>query len=176
MYHYRADGFADYVITYLFISDPIKDQFIQATWHPWLGIAALTCLFFVLGVVLALAIRIFAFFIRAHVSLLHAYSVSVWSAAPILLLSPLAMSLFKILENSFYVIPSLVIISLFLFWTFLRVLKGISVVYDLSRVKTYTVGILMCILFIGGLFFYYESVYALSTYIKFAVHLAQNPW
>jgi hypothetical protein len=175
MYHYRTDRLADYLITYLFISDPVKEQFIQATWHPWQGIAALASLFFVLGIVLAVAIKMFAFFIRARVSLLHAYSVSVWSAAPIIFLSPLAMSLFKILDSS-YKIPSLVIISLFLFWTFLRVLKGISVVYDLSRIKTYTAGIAMCVLLIGGLYFYYESVYALSTYIKFALHLAQNPW
>jgi hypothetical protein len=176
MFHYRADRFADYLLTLVFISDPAKIRFIQATWHPWVGIAAISGLFFLLGIILALAIRVFAVFIRARVSLLHAYSVSVWSAAPVIFLSPLAMSLFKILENSTYVIPSLAIISIFIFWTFLRILKGISVVYDLSRAKTYTVGILMCVLLAGGLFFYYESVYALSTYVKFAMRLAQNPW
>jgi hypothetical protein len=176
MYHYRGDRFADYIITYLFILDPVKEQFIHATWHPFTGILALTCLFFLLGAILALAIRVFAFFIRVRVSLLHAYSVSVWSAAPIIFLSPLAMSLFKIMENPSYVIFFLAIIFLFLFWTFLRVLKGISVVYDLSRLKTYTVGILMCILFVGGLFLYYDSVYALRAYVKFFMNLAQNTW
>jgi hypothetical protein len=84
------------------------------------------------------------------------------------------MSLFKIMENPAYVLPLLIIILLFLFWTFLRVLKGISVIYDLSLVKTYIGGICMCIVLLGGLFFYYDSVYALGSYFKLIIHLAQN--
>jgi hypothetical protein len=78
------------------------------------------------------------------------------------------------MENPTYVIPSLVLIFLFLFWTFLRVLKGISVMYDLSPMKTYVGGILACMILLGGLFFYYDSVFALSSYLKFMIHLAQN--
>jgi hypothetical protein len=40
--------------------------------------------------------------------------------------------------------------------------------------KTYVGGIFVCILLLGGLFFYYDSVYALSSYVKFIIHLAQN--
>ena len=174
MYHYRVDGFADYIFTYLCVLDSVKEQFIHATWHPFAGIIALTGMFFFCNVVLALLIKIFAFFIRARVSWLHVYSVFVWGAAPVVFLSPIAMSLFKIIENSVYVIPSLVLIFLFLFWTFLRVLKGISVIYDISPVKTYAFGIFVCFLVPGGLFLYYDSVYALSSYVKFILHLAQN--
>ena len=84
------------------------------------------------------------------------------------------MSLFKIMENPSYVIPSLILITLFLFWTFLRLLKGVSVLYDLNPVKTYISGILTCVILLGGLFLYYDSVFALSSYLKFIVHLAQN--
>jgi len=123
---------------------------------------------------LALLIKIVAMLVRAHVSWFHVYSISVWSAAPVIFLSPLAMSLFKIMENPSYVLPSLVVVILFLFWTFFRVLKGISVIYDLSLVKTYIGGICMCVLLLGGLFLYYNSVYALGSYVKFIIHLAQN--
>ncbi len=174
MYHFRADRFADYIITYLCAIDYVKDQFIRATWHPFAGIVALTCLFFFLGVVLALLMKFIAIFVKVQVSWIHMYSVTVWGAAPIIFLSPLAMSIFKIMENASYVLPSLVLIFLFLFWTFLRVLKGISVMYDLSPGKTYAGGILICIILLGGLFFYYDSVFALSSYLKFIVHLAQN--
>jgi len=174
MYYYRTDRFADYIITYLCAVDYVKEQFIRATWHPFAGIIALTCLFFLLGVILALLMKFLALFVKAQVSWIHIYSVTVWGAAPIIFLSPLAMSLFKIMENPSYVLPSLVIIFLFLFWTFLRVLKGISVMYDLSPGKTYAGGILICIILLGGLFLYYDSVFALSSYLKFIVHLAQN--
>jgi hypothetical protein len=174
MFHYRADRFADYILTYLCIMDYVKEQFIRATWHPFIGIVALTCLFFLIGAILALLMKSLTLFIKAQVTWLHVYSVSVWGAAPIIFLSPLAMSLFKIMENPSYVLPSLVLIFLILFWTFLRVLKGISVLYDLSPVKTYVGGILVCIILLGGMFFYYDSVFALSSYLKFIIHLAQN--
>jgi hypothetical protein len=174
MYHYRVDRFADYIITYLCTIDYVKEQFIRATWHPLAGIVSLTCLFFIIGALLTLLMKVLALFIKAQVSWIHIYSVFVWGAAPIIFLSPLAMSLFKIMENPAYVVPSLVLIFLFLFWTFLRLLKGISVMCDLSPVKTYISGILVCIILLGGLFLYYDSVFALSSYLKFIVHLAQN--
>jgi hypothetical protein len=138
------------------------------------GIAVLTGLFFFFGMLLALLIKVFAWTVRARVSWFHVYSISVWSAAPVIFLSPLAMSLFKIMENPSFVLPALVLMILFFFWTLLRVLKGISVIYDLVLVKTYVGGIFVCILLLGGLFFYYDSVYALSSYVKFIIHLAQN--
>lgn len=174
MYHYRADRFADYIVTYLCSMDYAKEQFIRATWHPFAGIVALTGLFFIAGAILAILMKSLALFIKAQVTWIHVYSVSVWGAAPIVFLSPLAMSLFKIMENPSYVIPSLVLIVAFLFWTFLRVLKGLSVMYDLSPMKTYVYGILSGIIILGGLFLYYDSVFALSSYFKFIIHLAQN--
>jgi hypothetical protein len=174
MYHYRGDKFADYILTYLLVWDTLKMQFIHATWHPFAGIAVLTGLFFFFGMLLASLIKVVAWFVRAHVSWFHVYSISVWSAAPVIFLIPLAMSSFKIMENPSYVLLPLVIIVLIFFWTFLRVLKGISVIYDLALMKTYIGGIFVCILLLGGLFFYYDSVYALSSYVKFIIHLAQN--
>jgi hypothetical protein len=174
MYHYRGDWFADYIITYLFILDPLKELFIHATWRPFAGILAMTGIFFLIGFLVSILIKLAAFFIRARVSWFHVYSVSVWGAAPIVFLSPLAMSLFKIMENTAYVLPAVILIFLFLMWTFLRVLKGISVIYELSPTKTAIGGFFVCALLLGGLYFYYDSIYALSSYVKFIVHLAQN--
>ena len=174
IYHYRTDRLADDIATFLFVTDAVKLQFIRACWHPLAGIAGLSALFFVLGALLGIFIKFLAFFIRARVSGLHAYSVSVWSAAPVVFLSPVAMSLFKITENPAYVVPLLAVILVFLCWTFFRVLKGISVVYDLSPAKTYTAGILLWVLFWGGTYLYYDSIYAVSAYLKFIAHLSQN--
>ncbi len=154
--------------------DYVKEQFIRITWHPFAGIIVLTGLFILLGAILALLMKLLALFIKSPVSWFHVYSVSVWGAAPIIFLSPLAMSLFKIMENPPYVLPSLVLICLFLCWTFFRVLKGISVMYDLSPLKTYVGGILTCIILLAGLFLYYDSAFAISSYLKFIFHSSQN--
>lgn len=172
--HYRDETFADYVLTYVLLSDASKEQIVHAAWHPLSGIIVLTGMFFVLGCVLAFLIKVFALVMRVRVSAFHVYSVSTWAAAPVIFMSPLVMSLFKIIENPIYVLPMVVIITLFLIWTYLRVLKGISVIYDFRPVKTYIAGILFGFLVVGGLLFYYDSVYALRPYLKLIAHLAQS--
>lgn len=84
------------------------------------------------------------------------------------------MSIFKIIENSSYVLPVVIIVLLFLIWTLMRILKGISVIYEFRTVKTYVGGILLCIILLGGLFFYYDSVYALRSYLKLMTHVSKN--
>jgi hypothetical protein len=172
--HYRDETFADYVLTYILFSDAGKEQIVRAAWHPLSGIILLTGVFFLIGCLLAFLIKLAAFLMRVHVSWFHVYSVSTWAAAPVIFLSPLVMSLFKIMENPFYVLPVVVIIALFLLWTYLRMLKGISVIYDFRPVKTYAAGILFAVLIVGGLLLYYDSVYALRPYLKLIAHLAQS--
>jgi beta-galactosidase len=172
--HFRGETFADYVLTYVVMSNACKAQIVHAAWHPLSGIALLTGVFFLIGCLLAFLIKLAAFLMRVHVSWFHVYSVSTWAAAPIIFLSPLVMSLFKIMENPFYVLPIVIIIALFLVWTYFRILKGISVIYDFRPVKTYAAGIFFAILVLGGLLFYYDSVYALRPYMKLIAHLAQS--
>ena len=174
MVHFRGDRIADYLVTMLLVQDILKVKYIYATWNPLAGVIILTGFFFILGFVLAIFIKIAAWFVRTKVSWFHVYSVSVWGAAPIVFLSPLAMSLFKIMENPIFIIPSLILMSLFFFWTCLRVLKGISVIYNFSPLRTYIGGAFICLLLLGGAYFYYDSVYALSSYIKFVLHIAFN--
>ena len=174
MYHYRTDKFFDYMVTLVLVSNPWKQQFLHAAWHPLWGILVLSAVFFVAAWAMALVLRFFALFVKTKVSLIHVYSVSVWAAAPIVFLSPAAMSMSKIMENSAYVLPSLLLILLFLVWTFFRILKGISVVFESNPVKVYLGGIIVAILFVGGVYYYSDSVNALGAYIKFLFHLEQN--
>lgn len=174
LYHYRADKFADYVLTYLVVWDSLKEQFIRATWHPLTGIVAFTGCFFVGFGLLAALVKVCSVFIRKRISWYHSYAVSVWGAMPLVFLSPVAMSLFKVMENPLYVIPSSVVILAFLIWAFSRVLKGISVIYDLSSAKVYVGGVLVSALLLGGLFFYYDSIYALGSYFTLVVNVARS--
>ena len=172
--HYRGDAFIDYILSYFFVIDLLKEQVIYVAWNPVAGIAALTGLFFFCGILLALLFKVVALLVRVRVSWFHVYSVSVWGATPLIFLSPLAMSLFKIMQNPSFALPSIILILLFLIWIFLRMLKAISIIYDFRPVKTYIGGILLCFIVLGGLFLFYDSVYALSSYMKFIAHLMLN--
>lgn len=174
LYHYRADRLFDYVLTFFVLSDVIKEEIIWVTWHPFGGIVVLTGLFFVAGLLVALLLRIVSLVLRAKATWFHVYSVSVWGASPVVILSPLAMSLFKIMENPLYIIPSFAVIAVFLVWTFLRVLKGISVVFETNSFRTFLGGSAFFLLVCGGLGGYYDSAYALSSYVSMVLHLMRN--
>ncbi|MGB2868502.1 MAG: glycoside hydrolase family 2 TIM barrel-domain containing protein [Bacteroidota bacterium] len=174
LYHYRADRFADYVLTYFIVWDSLKEQFIRATWHPLAGIMAFTGCFFVGFGLLAMLVKVCSVFIRKKISWYHSYTVSVWGAMPLIFLSPVAMSLFKVMENPLYIIPSLVLIFVFLLWAFSRILKGVSVIYDLSSAKVYVGGVLVSAVLLGALFFYYDSTYALGSYFSLVVNVARS--
>jgi hypothetical protein len=72
------------------------------------------------------------------------------------------------------VIPAFALVAVFLIWSLLRILKGVSVIYDISRLRAYTGGILLVLVILGGAFVYYETTFALSAYIEFFFHIGRS--
>jgi hypothetical protein len=174
LYRYRTDSFADYILTQIVVWDAIKERLISATWKPFEGIIAFSIVFLAFYPVAAALIKLFSFLVRSRVYWYHAFAVAVWGSLPIVLLSPLGMALFKLLQSNLYAIPTFVLIAAFLLWSFFRILKGVSVIYDISPLKAYIGGILLTLVGGAGVFIYYESAYAITAYAKLAYHLARS--
>jgi len=173
LYHFRTSEFVDYLLTQLVVSDVLKEQLIQAVWNPVLGIVLFSAGFFLLSLLMTLLVRVAAMFVRRRVMLFHAYTVIIWGGLPIVFLSPLAMSLFKLLATPFYVIPSLVIMVVFALWVFVRILKGVSVVFDVRSLQIYLAGFILAGGALTVLALYLDVQYALFPYLKLMVHLTQ---
>lgn len=174
LYFFRTDVLADYVITQLVVSDILKEYLIRLTWNPLEGILVLTGFFLVLSVVLSILVRISSLFVRAKITMLHAYTLTVWASVPFVFLSPLGMSLFKVMQAPFYVVPSFVVLFLFLFWVIVRGLKGISVIYDMSSVKAYIGGGLAAAALIVLFVVYYDSEFSLTAYLEFLYNVTRS--
>ena len=174
LYRYRTDALADYILTSIVVWDGLKEKLISATWHPFEGILAFSAVFLVWYPLVALLIKAFSPLVKRRVYWYHAFAVAVWGSLPIVLLSPLGMALFKLLQSDFYVLPAFILVGAFLIWSFLRTLKGVSVIYDISRLKAYAGGALVALVVLGGLFIYYESAYALTAYVEFFFHLGRS--
>jgi hypothetical protein len=84
------------------------------------------------------------------------------------------MSLFKVMENPMYVIPSLVLIAIFLLWAAVRIFAGISVIYDISPAKSYIGGIVVGAVVLGAIYFYYDSAFAIGSYLRFAMNVTRS--
>jgi hypothetical protein len=104
----------------------------------------------------------------------HAYGVTIWSALPVVFLSPLAMSMFKVLENPLYVIPSMVVILLILLWTLSRMISGIAIVYDVRPINAIIGSIFVFGVLIVGVALYFESTYAISSSLRFAYDISRG--
>ncbi len=174
LYHYRSDWLFDYILTFFIMYDPLKEYLIRIVWNPLLGIVTVTAVFFAAAFILSFLLKFLAFVLRIRISWFDMYSMTVWGSAPLIFLSPLAMCLFKVLQTPDYVLPSFGIVFIFFVWTLTRLLKGISVLFDIRPLKAYVGGAALMILVIGGIFLYYDSLYGLISYIKFIAHLANN--
>jgi hypothetical protein len=174
LYRYRTDTLADHLLTMLVVWDGLKEKLISATWHPFPGIVMFSVVLLLVYPAVALLIRLFALLVKRRVYWYHAFAVAVWGSLPIVLLSPVAMALFKLLQSDLNVIPAFALVAAFLIWSLLRILKGVSVIYDISRLKAYTGGILLVLVILGGVFVYYETTFALSANIEFFFHIGRS--
>jgi hypothetical protein len=174
LYRYRSDVLADYFVTMFVVSDRLKEYMISATWHPFEGIIAFSLMFLLWYPVVAAFIKLLSLLVKRRVYWYHAFAIAVWGSLPIVLLSPLAMALFKLLQSDFYVVPVFLLIAVLILWSFFRTLKGVSVIYDVSPLKAYAGGILVVLVVLGGLFIYYETSYALTAYIEYFIHIGRS--
>lgn len=174
LFHFRTNRLADIVITQVVVSDAAKEYLIKATWNPLEGILALTGLFLLLSVVCSTLVRLSSLFVKSKIHWMHAHTVLVWASVPLVFLSPLGMSLFKILQTPFYVLPSLIILLIFALWVIARTLKGISVILDLNPVRTSIGGILLMVAAVVLILFYYDSEYSLTAYFQFLSNIVRG--
>ncbi len=174
LYRFRTDLPADYFITTFVVWDRLKEYMISATWHPFEGILVFSLGFLLWYPMVAALIKLLSLLVKRRVYWYHSFAIAVWGSLPIVLLSPLAMALFKLLQSDFYVLPAFLLIGFFVLWSFVRMLKGVSVIYDVSPLKAYGGGILVVLLLLGGIFIYYETTYALTANIEYLIHIGRS--
>lgn len=137
-FFYRMDEGFDALLSAIVTSDALKSGLNYIIWRPALSVAAFTILFFIALLGVAALIRACAVFVRNRIFFNDAYTIAVWGALPVLLLIPVAMILYRILEwhDASAMILTIVLIGVFL-WMLYRILRGTSVVYDIRPTKVY---------------------------------------
>jgi len=165
LHHYRTDPTADGLMTLLLPWDVVKVQMIRASWDPMWGIAVFSAMAFILLALFTGLIKIVSIIARVRLPLGTAWNITIWGALPLMALSPVGMSLFKIMESTTFILPVLTLIVIFCLWSLMRIIKGTSVVLDVSTMKTYGITLLVCIVVAGGLFLLAENQWAFTAYL-----------
>lgn len=164
--HYRYDLLVDNILSQLLIDD-VKEWLIILVWQEYLFIIYFSMIFIVLFVLLMAAVKFFSLFIRLRVYIYHAYSITVWSHLPMIILIPFSMIMFKVIQDPIYIIPSYIFIFVILFWSLLRLLKGMSIIYDINPIKIYLLGFGIILVSIAIIFSYIEYSFSSSVFLKY---------
>ena len=164
--HYRYNLLVDNLMSRIF-PDSIKSWLVTLIWNPYIFIVYFSVIFFIKIIVITLLVKFFSLFIRNKVYLYHSYSITVWSLLPVILLIPLSMIMFRIMDTSFYVLPSIGLIVLILLWSIVRLFKGISIIFDIPSIKVFAIGILIIIVACAAMYGYLDYAYSTSIYFKF---------
>ncbi len=174
LFHFRQSWILDNLLSYVLISDGLKESMVRIIWNPLKCIIYLSAFFFLLFVVLYLIIMVLSAISKSRIFSYHAYVVAVWSAAPMLILVPVGMILYRILDGPMYVVPSLVFLSLLFVWVLLRILKGISIIFDTYLMKVYVIGFLSLACVFTLVYVYYDYTESTAMYLTYMYHVISN--
>ncbi|MEK9136283.1 MAG: hypothetical protein AAB393_04110, partial [Bacteroidota bacterium] len=108
---------------------------------------------------------------KAKIFSYHAYVISVWSATPLLVLVPVGMILYRILDSSIYVLPSFILLAVLFVWVLMRLLKGISIIFDAYLIKVYVIGFLSLACIFTLVYVYYDYTQSTSMYLSYMYHV-----
>jgi hypothetical protein len=72
------------------------------------------------------------------------------------------------------VLPALILVAAIHVWVFLRMLKGMSIVYDVFPLKMYAAGIVAALCMLAVLYVYYDATASAPMYISYMYHMMTN--
>lgn len=173
-YYTRDNEGVDFVLTHFMVSDSVKDFFSSLIWKPFKCIVYFS-VFAVLGLfLLSGLVKLFSFFVRTKVYFYHAYSTAVWSALPVVLLIPVGMVMYRVMQTGPYTVPLLLITGVVVLWVIVRLLKFVSIVYNASPIVIYAGGAIVLLVFIGIALAYYDHTQSSLAYYRYFVNFIQG--
>jgi len=167
LYHFRQSWVLDNLLSYVLVYDNIKESMVYLVWNPLKCIAYFSVLFFLCLLALTGLLLALSPLFKARMYPYHAYVVAMWSTPPMLILVPVGMILFRVMETSMYVVPSFILVAALLLWVFFRLLKGVSIMYEIRATRAYVLGTFSCLAVLGLVYMYYDYTQSTSTYLAF---------
>ncbi len=143
-------------------------------WHPVTSLLWLTIMYLLIIILLSIIIKAASFFVKNRVYFSGVFYTVVWSFLPLVLLIPVGIILYRILNAKIANDAVYWGMLVFKLWIFYRLMKGIYVIFDVNAGSVYFYSILLLLLIFGGFLLYYQvnnSVvnYLLLTFKQFKI-------
>jgi beta-galactosidase len=169
LYINRTSEITQFILSLLIPTAFIKSMVFTTLWQPLLSVFLMSGAYLVGIVLMSCVVRVAAYVIQSRIYFGDCFTISVWASLPMIVLLPFNLFITKIVIASPATIPVFIFIVLLLFvWMLLRVFRSCSVVFNESKLKTYTVGaILVLVLIIGplALYMYNNSLFSYIQYM-----------
>ena len=111
-------------------------------------------------------VQMSSFFVRNKVYLSSSFFTVVWSFLPLVLLIPVGIILYRILNAQVGTLYIFIILILFTIWIFYRLMKGIYVIFDVNPGSIYLYSVLFILVIVSGIFIYYELKNSVFDYLQ----------
>jgi beta-galactosidase len=167
LYYFKEDIFLERILL-SFGSPGLVKTFSYLAWHPTLSLLWLTIVSFILILLLIIIVKVASFFVRNRVYFQNVYYSVIWSFLPIVLLIPVGIVLYRLLNTNvgnMYVYLGLLIFGL---WIFYRLMKGIYVIFDVNPGSVYFYSIAFVLIFLCIILIYYEFNNSVFYYLQLA--------
>lgn len=138
-------------------------------WNPINALIWLFILSVIVMILLTIVITASSFFVRTKVYLSSVFFTVVWAMLPIVLLIPVGIVLYRLLNAGVGNIYVYIVLILFVLWLLYRLLKGISVIFDVNASSIYFYGLISIAALKLIFFLYYEVNNSVFQYIKLAL-------
>ncbi len=162
-YFRQSVGFEKLLLA--FGSGFIIDTLSYLAWNPalallWLSLSSLGAL-----LLITLVVKAGSFFVRNKVYLSGIYYMVIWSFLPLVLLIPIGIILFRILDTEYTNLYVFIGLVLFTLWILYRLMKGIYVIFDVNPGSVYFYSLVIIIMTLGGILLYYEVTSSVISYL-----------
>ena len=136
------------------------------SWNPFYSIIWLSIFTAAALLALILIIQFASFFVRNKVYLSSSFFTVSWSLLPLVLLIPVGIILYRILNAQVGTLYIFLILILFNIWIFYRLMKGIYVIFDVNAGSVYLYSILFILVLVSGIFIYFELNNSVFEYLQ----------
>jgi len=171
-FHFRESRVADRALSILLVVDTLKAAVVKVIWDPLTAIGLVAALVFVLLFLTSGGILLLRMFFRQRVSAFQVLTVTFWSTAPLLLFIPFGMIAYRVMDSSMYVLPFSAFFIVMLIWTALRLIKALSIIFDVRPAKMYSISVLIALVILVAVYFGVYGGQDLPAYARFLYHAA----
>ncbi len=143
-------------------------------WNPVYSIVWLLIISMLFFLTVTILVKIASSFVRNKVFFSSVYFTVTWSFLPLILLLPLGLVLYKVLNAEFITLYLLIGLAVFTIWIFYRLMKGIYVIFDVRPATVYFYSLLFIIIVVGIVLLYFQLsnstvYYILNAYKQYSL-------